>query len=237
MSTITLTFSAPGLPALTSSSITLATPIPTPPTDYTALQAQIAAWLDRTDVTAQIPDFIALAEAEMKRRLRRSSTRATITISAEETSLPDDVAELRSLHLTTGIPTVDRPMRNCTYAMLATSRAKHRGETGRPVDFAMMGQTLIVSPAPDQTYTASIYYYRQLTPLADTPTNTILSEAPDAYLYGALLQAAPFLEHDIRIPTWQVKFKNAIEQLNQQAQSEDLGAHSMKAARLPMTFG
>lgn len=233
---ITLTFSAPGLPSITSGAITIFTPTPTPPTDYTTLQAQIADWLNRSGVTMPVSDFITLAEAEMKRRIRRSSTRATITISAAETTLPADVAEVRSLHLTTGIAAIDKPMRNNTYAMLASRSAANAGLTGRPTDFALMGQTLLVSPAPDQSYTASIYYFRQLTPLAvDATTNAILTEAPDAYLYGALLQAAPYMEDDTRILAWQTKFRNAIAQLNQVAADEDYGAPN-RPARLPMSF-
>jgi hypothetical protein len=232
---ITLTFSAPGLPSITSPSITLSTPVPTPPVDYASLQLNIADWLNRDDVTAVIPDFIALAEAEMKRRLRRTSTRAAITISSERTILPDDVAEVRSLYLTTGIKKMDQPMRQCTLAMIAESLAKYNGETGRPRDFNLRGNVLTVSPIPDQTYTAAIYYFRQLTPLATSDTNVVLTEAPDAYLYGALLQAAPYLEDDMRILMWQARFTNAIEQLNQMAQDEEWGP-SDKPARLPMSF-
>jgi hypothetical protein len=235
MPAITLTFSAPGLPDLTSGSITLSTPVPTPPVDYASLQASIADWLNRTDVDATIPDFIALAEAEMRRRLKRQSTRAAITIASERTILPDDVAEVRSLYLTTGIKKQDQPLRNCTLAMIAESLARYNGETGRPRDFNLRGNVLTVSPIPDQTYTASIYYWRQLTPLATADTNAVLTEAPDAYLYGALLQAAPYLEDDIRITMWQTKFSLAIEQLNQMAQDEEWGP-SMKPARLPMSF-
>jgi hypothetical protein len=233
---VTLTFSAPGLPSVTSASITLSTPTPTPATTYTALQAQIADWLNRDDLTPVIPDFIALVEAEMRRRLRRSSSRATITISSEETILPDDCAELKSIHLTTGIAALDRPLRVCTWAMLAQRRAATNGATGIPTDFVVQGQTLVVAPAPNEAFSALITYYRQLTPLTDTDTtNAILSEAPDAYLYGALMQAAPYLQHDIRIPVWQAKFKNALDQLNEWADREDFGS-SLKPGRLPMSF-
>ncbi len=235
MPPITFTFSAPGLPDLTSPSITLTTPVPTPPTSYTSLQAQLADWLNRSGLTMPVDDFITLAEAEMNRRLRRQSTRASITIASARTTLPDDVAEVRSLYLTTGIKKLDQPMRSCTLAMIAESQARAGGHTGRPVDFNLRGNVLTVSPAPDQTYTAAIYYFRQLTPLAESETNSVLTEAPDAYLYGALLQAAPYLEDDIRITMWQTKFSNAIEQLNAVAQAEEYGA-SGKTPRLPMSF-
>ena len=37
---------------------------------YTELKASVADWLNRTDLTSVIPDFIALAEAQIERTLR-----------------------------------------------------------------------------------------------------------------------------------------------------------------------
>ena len=39
-------------------------------TTYTELKASLADWLNRTDLTAAIPDFITLAESQMERQLR-----------------------------------------------------------------------------------------------------------------------------------------------------------------------
>ena len=206
-------------------------------TTYALLQTAVADWLNRTDLTAQIPDFITLAEAELQRRLRRTSVRGTITISAEETTLASAVAELRSIHLETTSATRDLPLRIGTPEMLAERRARNAGITGRPTDAAIIGRTLIVSPVPDQSYTARIIYFSALTPLSGSvTTNAVLTEAPDAYLFGALLQAAPYLQHDERIPVWQTRFDAAIAQLNDVRDREEYNA-SVRSARLPMVFG
>lgn len=203
---------------------------------YTALQSSVADWLNRTDLTAQIPDFISLAEAEMKRRLRRTSTRTTLAISSESTTLPSDVAEFRSIYLESGSPNLDAPIRIVTPEMFAETRARHQAVAGRPSDAMVLGGTLYVAPSPDQSYTARIIYFTSLTPLsASVATNAVLSEAPDAYLFGALLQAAPFLEHDDRIPIWQGRFDKAIDQLNYVRESEEYHA-SIKDVRLPTVF-
>ena len=65
---------------------------------YQDLQSSIAAWLMRDDLTGVIPDFIALAEADMNQRLRLRGmlVRATTTISgAGYETLPDDFLGLR----------------------------------------------------------------------------------------------------------------------------------------------
>lgn len=207
-----------------------------PFTNYATLCTSVADWLNRTDLTAVIPDFVSLAESEMKRRLRRSSVRTTITLSTEETVPPADMAELRSMYLESGSPYMDGPVRLCTPEMLAERRQRNGAVAGRPTDFAYIAGKIVVAPTPDQSYTARIVYFQQLTPLTGTNTNTILTEAPDAYLFGSLLQAAPYLEHDERIPLWKQKFDDAIEQLNIVRSDEEHNA-SISAARLPVIFG
>jgi len=61
-------------------------------TDYASLQSQIAAWLNREDLTAQIPVFIQFVEADINTRLRTREmiVRATATSSAEYVQLPAD---------------------------------------------------------------------------------------------------------------------------------------------------
>lgn len=204
---------------------------------YAQLQTAIADWLARTDLTGAIPDMISLAEAEMKRELRRYSDRTTITISAEETTLPTDVAELRSISLESSSATQDLPFRIGTPEMVAERRARSGATTGRPDSAFLIGRTLVVSPTPDQSYTARIVYYAQLSPLSATNTsNDVLLEAPDAYLYGPLLHAEGYLEHDERIAEHQRKFDKAVAQMNNVREREEHNA-SIRDVRLPRVLG
>lgn len=203
---------------------------------YTELKTSVADWLNRTDLTTQIPDFIRLAEAEMNRRLRRTSTRATITIDDAAVTPPTDMAELRSIYLVSGSPSRDTPIRVGSPEMVAERRARAGGDTGRPTDVCFTAGELLFAPDPDQDYDAEIIYFAKLTALSSSVTsNVVLVEAPDAYLFGALLQAEPYLEHDERIPTWKAKFDDAIEQLNTVRSNEEYSA-SLHGARLPMVF-
>ena len=49
---------------------------------YATLQTAVANWLDRSDLTDRIPEFIALAEARMNRTLRLA-----IMLNVDETTL------------------------------------------------------------------------------------------------------------------------------------------------------
>ena len=204
---------------------------------YTELKAAVADWLNRTDLTTPIVDFIALAEAEMKRRLRRATESTTIYISAGNMDGPTDMAEPIALRLSTASGYEDIPLRLCTPEMLWERRARAGGQTGRPTDYAFYDGQLQFAPVPDQSYDGILLYYQQLTPLSGSvASNAILAEAPDAYLFGALLQATPYVEHDERIAVWQMKFDNAIEQLNDMRARESYGA-GPKEMRLPVVFG
>lgn len=207
-------------------------------TTWTELTAAVADWLGRTDLTTPIAnDYVPLAEAEIKRRVRRMTSTATLSITAATLTGPTDLAEPISLRLSTSSPSLDFPLKLCTPAMLAEVRARNNDVAGRPTHYAFYNAQLQFAPIPDQTYSAILVYYQQLTALgAGNATNTVLSQAPDAYLYGALLASARYLEHDERVPQWQQAFDAAIEQLNTVADRESY-AGSITDARLPVTFG
>jgi hypothetical protein len=69
-------------------------------------------------------------------------------------------------------------------------------------------------PIADSSYTAELVYYAKLSKLSDSnTTNWLLTAAPDIYLYGALMQAAPYLKDDARIGTWSQMYLTALQDL------------------------
>ena len=74
---------------------------------------------------------------------------------------------------------------------------------GRPTHYTNIGTEIQVFPSPDSSYTAELVYFRNVPKLSNTnTTNWLLELAPDLYLYGTLLQSAPYLRDDERITTW-----------------------------------
>jgi len=205
--------------------------------DYATLQNAVGQWLNRSDLTDQIPAFIQLCEAQLKRKLRRTTVRATTFISTEATALPGDAAELRSVRLVSDQPFLDRPLVIGTPEFIGDRRAELNAVPGRPKYATLVGGQLVVVPIPDQVYQAEVYYFQQLTPLSTTnTTNSVLTEAPDLYLFGALKEAEPFLEHDERIQVWETKYADALTQLLDVRDREEFNA-SLRPIRLPVVFG
>ena len=205
---------------------------------YTELKAAVADWLNRSDLTSAIDyDFLPLCEAELRRRVRRTTKTGTIYANAAEVSPPTDMAEPISLTLDSGSPYNDVPLKIVTPQKLAEVKAMYGGQAGRPTHVAYYNSKFQFAPEPDQSYDCTVVYAMQFTALSGSnTTNAILTEAPDAYLYGCLLQAAPYLEHDERIPVWQAKFDKAIDQLNEVRQREEYGA-GLTEVRLQFVVG
>jgi hypothetical protein len=64
-----------------------------------------------------------------------------------------------------------------------------------------------VAPTPSSAYAFEVLYYERVQPLdSSNQTNWFTIYAPQALLYGSLLQAMPFLKNDERIPMWQSQY-------------------------------
>lgn len=179
---------------------------------FSDLTAAIASWLDREDAdfAARVPDFIALAEQRVnyggttESPLRVAEMEAVAEGMADEdgfASLPDDYLELRAVYFND---------------LAAESRTYEEG----PCDgYTIVGNQIRVPPTAAGLVT--IAYYARIPPLSDAnPTNWLLRKAPGAYLYGALLEAAPFEQDDARMQTWLALYTSALAGLR----ATDIGA-------------
>lgn len=188
---------------------------------YAGLQASIAGWLNRRDLTAVIPDFITLAEAQINRRLRvrRMITSSTATIVAEFISLPADFAGPLSLVLADGTD-----IEFLTTDALVYKKWQLNNPVSQPRYAAVVGTELQFLPAPDVSYAGALLtYYQMVPPLASNETNWLLAAFPDAYLYGALVQAAPYLKDDSRLQTWGSLFTTALTDIEAADRRESYG--------------
>lgn len=174
---------------------------------YSTLQSAIQSWLHRSDVglTNRITDFITLAEAKFNRKLRtrnQETHNSSFSVSAQYESLPADFNEMRSIHISGDSGgTLD------FMSLQDMSNRYPYSSTGVPKFFCITGSQIRFAPRPAGTYTAVLDYFANITPLSDSaPTNWLLTSHPDAYLYGALLEAAPFCKNP-DLGTWAVLFK------------------------------
>jgi hypothetical protein len=203
--------------------------------NYTDLKAAVASWLNRSDLTAVIPDFITLAESDIERDLRAATTREALTLNSAAVSLPATCEELRSVRLNTTV--YQQALEIVTPEHLADYRQVWAGATARPQWGSVVNGVLLLAPTPDQSYTAEIVYFTALIPLSGAvATNIVLPSAPDIYLYGALKHAEVYLEHDEKAMVYQTLFDAAIEKENLKRERQEYGGKP-GPMRLPVVFG
>jgi len=182
-------------------------------TTYAELQTSITNWLNRDDLTAVTPDFISLTEASINRDLRhyKMINRVDATLDSRYVQMPTDWMETVRFSITSGN----------TYRIELISRddmLEYRQNTadvsGRPRFYANIGDTIEVFPTPDAEYQMQLQYYAKTPALSNTNTaNWLLTAAPDIYLYGALVQSAPYLNDDARIQTWAALYQSVLDSL------------------------
>lgn len=196
-------------------------------TSYSELKTTVANYLARSDLTSIIPDFIRLAETRLQRDIR---TRQMLIVATAETTggdstvgLPTDFLEMRDIHLNTNpVFTLRYKAPNSFYE---TSRTT---ESGRPVDYTILGSEMQLAPTPDTSYTLQMLYYGKPTVLSDTnSSNVFLANYPDALLYASLAEAEPYLMNDARIQTWASLYDRAISSINTSDQSSEYSGQPM----------
>ena len=178
---------------------------------YTELQASVADFLNRSDLTSVIPDFITMCEADINRNLRVHDMvmRTRAPINSQYVKLPPDFLGMRNIDLLTD------PVTPMSYKNLQNLDIHRAGDpTGKPLYYSVMKDNLEFAPVPDGEYTIEIVYYRKIPALsADNATNWLVDEHPDAYLYGSLQHSAPYLQADDRIGLWAGKYNQILEQI------------------------
>lgn len=184
--------------------------------NYTDLKSAVANWLNRssdTSLVAVVPDLITLAETRFNRllRLNAQDTTSSGTLSGPLISIPSDLVDLKRITVTANGAEYDlrylSPEDFDNYASMS----------GAPHVYTSQTNSYSVAPGPDSNYAYTIYYAARFAALSDaSPTNWLLTNAPDVYLYGALLEAEPFLKNDARIPLWASAFQNSIDALVEQ---------------------
>lgn len=192
-------------------------------TDYDSLVSAVTEYLARdqdTTLVARIPSFIQLAEAKFNRVLLhpRMETRSTTTVDTgssepEFISLPSDFQTMRRVRLNgvTGKPR----LQFMSQTQLEDYRYSIDNVSDQPVYFSIVGDEMELAPTPNEDYELEMVYRANIPALASTnTTNWLLTLAPDLYLYGSLLESAPYMKEDERIEVWAAGVQTAIDQLN-----------------------
>ena len=192
------------------------------------LATAIGNWLARADLSSRIPEFVALAEAKFNRELRTPDMEtkdAAFSITGEYVAVPTGFLEVRFWYHNTGDKeTITQLDPNTQSGYLPEG-------VGKPVYYSVTGGNFRFAPVPDTTYSSTLVYYKALTTCStgSTETNWLLTNHPDVYLYGSLLEGAGYLQDDARLQTWFNAYRAAVEQLKRHSARQRWSGPAMTA--------
>ena len=187
---------------------------------YAGVKDYVAAVMNRADLTARIPDFISMAEARLNRILADNVNlvkKCRIGFSIQSRCVPDDfngvvtlsydVQDGGALRYKTASEMVD-------FAPTASSIPRY---------YTIVAGQFLIWPYPsDETITLTLRY-RQKLDAVSLGSNWLLENHPDAYIYGALVQATTYMIDDDRVGLWQSQFDATMNEINRQAQDITFG--------------
>jgi hypothetical protein len=184
---------------------------------YDSLTSTVLQYLERQDaaVVNAIPTFITLCEFEIAQEIKTLGqlqvVNATMNINNPVIVKPARWRKTVSMTIDTGTSTQPVYLRKYEYLR---NYWPNEALTGLPLYYADSDyEHWYVAPTPSLAYNFTVLYYERISPLSETnQTNWLTQNAPNAMLYGTLLQAMPFLKNDAR-QVFQQKYTEAIASL------------------------
>jgi hypothetical protein len=185
---------------------------------YDSLVNDISTYLERTDTATleKIPQFIMLAEqiiaADLKFLGNLNVVQSNMVANEDVLDKPARWRKTVSMNIT--VDGKRQPVLLRDYEYLREYWPDST-QTDTPLYYSDYDYThWLVAPTPDTNYTFEVLYYQRVPPLSSAnQTNWFTEYAPQAMLYGSLLQAMPFLKNDERVQLWQAMYQQAIEML------------------------
>ena len=184
---------------------------------YDSLTSTVLQYLERNDpaVVAAIPTFITLCEFEIAQEIKTlgqlTVANSTVTPNNPVLAKPARWRKTVSMSINNGANMQPVFLRKFEYLK---NYWPDPTQVGVPTYYADTDyEHWYLAPTPDQDYEFEVLYYERIAPLSSTnQTNWLTQYAPNAMLYGTLLQAMPFLKNDARA-IFQQKYTEAITAL------------------------
>jgi hypothetical protein len=184
---------------------------------YQSLKDTVLQYLERKDaaVVEAIPVFISLAEFEIAQQIKTLGqlrvAQSTMVAGESVIQKPARWRKTVSMNLLDGGEKKTVLLRKYEYVK---TYAPDTTATGLPLYYADYDAGhWIVGPTPDKAYEFETLFYERISPLSSTnQTNWLTQNAPNAMLFGTLLQAVIYLKNDQRA-IFQQKYDLALQSL------------------------
>jgi hypothetical protein len=180
---------------------------------YDSLVEDVITYSERDDVSfvAQIPRLIMLTEqsiaAQIKTLMQLNVVNTTLTVNDPVIQKPARWRKTTSMKIN-GQPVLNRSMDYVT-------QFQTESDNGQPLYYGDYDYDhWALAPTPDDDYSLQIIYYSRIQPLDITNQENLLTrEAPQALLYGTLLQAQGFIKNADKLAMWKGYYDEAINAL------------------------
>ena len=185
---------------------------------YDELKTAIQDYLESTESSfvTNLPTFITTTEERILKNVQlddfRKNQVGNLTASGTYLECPTDYLAPFSLAV------IDSSS-NYNYLLLKQVSfirdfTPNASTTGLPKYYAEFDEnTFIVAPTSDSTYEVELHYYYRpasLTTTTGSETTWLSENAPNAMLYGSLVEACTYLKNYEVIPTYEQKFQEAL---------------------------
>jgi hypothetical protein len=179
-------------------------------TTYAQLVADVKAWIKRSDLDAQIPTFVKLAEAKFNRDLRVRQMEADLTGTIDASNEIAQPSGFLAIKTVWPVGYEASPlMQQSLDSVTATGRI-----TGAPTVYAVTKDALRFNGSGS----IAGVYFSGIPGLQANSTNWLATLAPDAYLFGTLAEAAVYTMETQQAALFGARSEAAI----QQVQSTDM---------------
>ena len=184
---------------------------------YDSLVSTVLQYLERSDdaTREQIPTFITMCEFEIAQQIKTLGQLqvAESIMEAGNPVIPKPARWRKTVSFNVVVDGSRQPVLLRKYEYIKNYSPATATES-QPLYYSDYDyEHWFVGPTPDQDYFFEVLYYERISPLSsDNQTNWLTQNAPNAMLYGTLLQAMPFLKNDQR-QIFQEKYKEAMDAL------------------------
>ena len=191
---------------------------------YDSLVENIQSYLERSDTATldKIPLFIMLAEQVIASQIKflGNLTVNTSAMVATQAIIDKPARWHKTVSMNITVSGKRSPVLLRKYEYLR-EYWPNASSTGVPKFYCDYDYThWLVAPTPTSAYSFEVLYYERVQPLdSSNQTNWFTIYAPQALLYGSLLQAMPFLKNDERMGMWQQQYDLIIQTLKVEDQS------------------
>lgn len=200
------------------------------------LVTAVGDYLARSDLTSYIPDFIIGGESRFTYgsgvpgdpfycpplRIRAMETASDVTVTSGSGSLPTGFLQARRVYWS-GSPNI-----KVEQVSPEDYYSKWYGSTtsSPPSVYIIEDDSIIVGPKASGTL--KVLHYKKFDPIATAaPVTWLLTNHPHVYVYAALMEAAPFIRNDPRIPLWASMLRSAVQGLNHADQRDRWGGTAL----------